>query len=99
MLKVEIHHFNGETPIEKQHTHEMDTLKILHRLGGHGKSDEFFELLETIENEDKRKDFAWVFGMWLNTASPVSKSANLYWFFFADLTQLLQYFSVLCSFI
>ena len=63
MSKVEIHHFTGETPIEKQHTHEMDTLKILHRLAGDGKRDEFFELLETIENEDKRKDFARMFGM------------------------------------
>ena len=36
MSKVEIHHFTGETPIEKQHTHEMDTLKFLHRLAGDG---------------------------------------------------------------
>ena len=63
MSKVEIHHFTGETPIEKQHTHEMDTLKVLHRLVGDGKRNEFFELLETIENEDKRKDFARMFGM------------------------------------
>ena len=54
MSKVEIHHFTGETPIEKQHTHEMETLKVLHRLAGDEKRDEFFELLETIENEDKR---------------------------------------------
>ena len=52
MSKVEIHHFTGETPIEKQHIHEMETLKVLHRLAGDGKRDEFFELLETIENED-----------------------------------------------
>ena len=32
MSKVEIHHFTGETPIEKQHIHEMETLKVLHRL-------------------------------------------------------------------
>ena len=37
MSKVEIHHFTGETPIEKQNTHEMDTLKVLHRLAGDGK--------------------------------------------------------------
>ena len=53
MSKIEVHHFIGETPIEKQHTHEMDTLKVLHRLAGDGKRNEFFELLKTIENEDK----------------------------------------------
>ena len=63
MSKVEIHHFTGETPIEKHHIHEMETLKVLHRLAGDGKRDEFFELLETIENEDKRKDFARMFAM------------------------------------
>ena len=69
MSKIEVHHFTGETLIEKQHTHEMDTLKILHRLAGDGKRNEFFELLETIENEDKRKDIARMFGMWLSTSS------------------------------
>ena len=63
MSKVEIHHFTGETPIEKKHIHEMETLKVLHRLAGDEKRDEFFELLETIENEDKRKDFARMFAM------------------------------------
>ena len=63
MSKVKNHHFSGETPIEKQHTHEMETLKVLHRLAGDEKRDEFFELLETIENEDKRKDFARMFAM------------------------------------
>ena len=63
MSKFEIHHFTGETPIEKQHTREMDTSKTRHRLAGDGKRDEFFELLETIKNKDKRKDFARMFGM------------------------------------
>ena len=63
MSKVEIHHFTGETPIEKQHTHEMETLKVLNRLAGDGKRDDFFVLLETIDNEDKRKDFARMFAM------------------------------------
>ena len=63
MSKVEIHHFTGETPIEKQLIHEMETFKVLHRLAGDGKRDEFFELLETIENMGKRKDFARMFGM------------------------------------
>ena len=63
MSKIEVHHFTGETPIEKQHTYEMDILKVLHRLAGDGKRNEFIELLEIIENEDKRKDFARMFGM------------------------------------
>ena len=42
------HHFTGETPIEKQHSHEHDTLQLLQRLASDGKRDEFFELLETI---------------------------------------------------
>ena len=63
MSKIEVHNFTGEKLIEKQHTHEMDTLKVLNRLTGDGKRNEFFELLETIENEDKRKDFARMFAM------------------------------------
>ena len=39
MSKVENHHFTGETPIEKQHIHEMETLKVLHRLAGDEKRD------------------------------------------------------------
>ena len=69
MSKIEVHHFTEETLIEKIHTHEMDTLKVLHRLAGDGKRNEFFELLETIENEDIRKVFARMFGMWLSTSS------------------------------
>ena len=63
MSNVKNHHFSGETPIEKQYSHEHDTLRLLQRLAGDGKRDEFFELLETIENEDKRKDFARMFDM------------------------------------
>ena len=65
MSKVEIHHFTGETPIEKQHTHEMETLKVLHRLAGDEKRDEFFKLLETIEEQHSlRKEvmpMVWMF--------------------------------------
>ena len=50
MSKIEVHHLTGETLIENQHTHEMDTLKVLHKLEGDGKRNEFFKLLETIEN-------------------------------------------------
>ena len=57
------HYFSGETPIEKQHSHEHDTLQLLQRLASDGKRDEFFELLETIGHEDKRYDFARMFGM------------------------------------
>ena len=49
MSNVKNHHFSGETPIEKQHSHEHDTLQLLQRLAGDGKRDEFFELLETIK--------------------------------------------------
>ena len=63
MSKVKNHHFSGETPIEKQHSHEHDTLQLLQRLAVDGKRDEFFELLKTIENEDKRRDFTRMFGM------------------------------------
>ena len=58
MSKIEIFYFTEETSIEKQHLHEHDTLRLLQRLAGDGKRDEFFELLETIDNKDKRKDFA-----------------------------------------
>ena len=57
------HHFTGETPIEKQHSHEHDTLQLLQRLASDGKRDEFFELLATIKHEDKRKDIIQMFGM------------------------------------
>ena len=63
MSKFKNHHFSGETPIEKQHSHEHDTLQLLHRLAVDNKRDKFFELLKTIENEDKRRDFARIFGM------------------------------------
>ena len=63
MSKDRNHYFSGETPIEKQHSHEHDTLQLLQRLAVDGKRDEFFELLKTIENEDKRRDFTRMFGM------------------------------------
>ncbi len=44
------HYFSGETPIEKQHSHEHDTLQLLQRLASDGKRDEFFELLATIKH-------------------------------------------------
>ena len=46
MSNVKNHHFSGETPIEKQHSHEHDTLQLLQRLAVDGKRDEFFEVLE-----------------------------------------------------
>ena len=57
------HHFTGETPIEKQHSHEHDTLQLFQRLASDGKRDEFFELLATIKHEDKRKDIIQMCGM------------------------------------
>ena len=56
MSKIEVHHLLGKTYRKATH-HEMDTLKVLHRLQAMGREMEFFELLET-QNEDKRKDFA-----------------------------------------
>ena len=57
------HYFSGETPIEKQHSHEHDTLQLLQRLASDGKKDEFFKLLATIKHEDKRKDIIQMCGM------------------------------------
>ena len=57
------HYFSGETPIEKQHSHEHDTLQLLQRLASDDKRDEFFELLATIKHEDKRKDIIQMCGM------------------------------------
>ena len=46
----------GETDAEKQHLHEHETLQILQRHALNGKTAEFFELLQTIEDPDKRRD-------------------------------------------
>lgn len=46
----------GETDAEKQHLHEHETLQILQRHALNGKTAEFFELLQTIEDSDKRRD-------------------------------------------
>ena len=45
----------GETDAEKQHLHEHETLQILQRHALNGKTAEFFELLQTIEDPDKRR--------------------------------------------
>ena len=46
----------GETAAEKQHLHEHETLQILQRHALNGKTAEFFELLQTIEDPDNRRD-------------------------------------------
>ena len=63
MSNNENRYFTGETPIEKQHSHEHDTLQLLQRLASDGKRDEFFKLVETIKDEDKRRDMTKMCGM------------------------------------
>ena len=46
----------GETDAEKQHLHEHETLQILQRHALNGKTAEVFEVLQTIEDPDKRRD-------------------------------------------
>ena len=46
----------GETDAEKQHLHEHETLQILQRHALNGKTAEFFALLQTIADPDKRRD-------------------------------------------
>ena len=53
----------GETDAEKQHLHEHETLQILQRHALNGKTAEFFELLQTIEDPDKRRDIIELCGM------------------------------------
>ena len=46
----------GKTSVEKQHVSEHETLKTLQKYALNGKHKEFFELLETIDGEDKKRD-------------------------------------------
>ena len=46
----------GKTEAEKQHLHEHETLQILQRHALNGKTAEFFALLQTITDENKRHD-------------------------------------------
>ena len=46
----------GKTSVEKQHVNEDETLQNLQKYALNGKHKEFFELLETIDGEDKKRD-------------------------------------------
>ena len=46
----------GKTDHEKVHLSEHETLQILQRHALNGKDKEFFELLDTINGDDKRRD-------------------------------------------
>ena len=46
----------GKNSVEKQHLSEHETLQILQRHALNGKKEEFYELLETIDGEDKKRD-------------------------------------------
>jgi len=42
--------------VEVQHINEHETLQELQRHALNGKREEFYELLETIDGEDKKRD-------------------------------------------
>ncbi len=46
----------GKTSAERQHVNEHETLQTLQKYALNGKTKEFFELLENINGEDKKKD-------------------------------------------
>ena len=46
----------GKTSVEKQHVNEHETLQTRQKYALNGKHEEFFELLETINGEDKKRD-------------------------------------------
>ena len=43
----------GKNSVEKQHLSEHETLQILQRHALNGNKEEFYELLENIDGEDK----------------------------------------------
>ena len=49
--------------VEIQHLSEHETLQILQRHALNGKKEEFYELLETIDGEDKKRDIIEICGM------------------------------------
>ena len=64
-VKKETNHYYipGKNSVEKQHLSEHETLQILQRHALNGKREEFFELLETIDGTDKKKDIMEMCGM------------------------------------
>jgi hypothetical protein len=53
----------GKNSVEKQHLSEHETLQILQRHALNGKKEEFYELLKTIDGEDKKRDIIEICGM------------------------------------
>ena len=46
----------GKTSVEKQQVNEHQTLQTLQKHALNGEREEFYELLETIDGEDKKRD-------------------------------------------
>ena len=46
----------GKTNVEKQHLSEHETLQKLQRHALNNELDQFYELLKTIDGEDKKRD-------------------------------------------
>ncbi len=53
----------GKTAVERQHVSEHETLQTLQQHALNGKKVEFYELLESINGEDKKKDIIELCGM------------------------------------
>ena len=53
----------GKNSVEIQHLSEHETLQTLQKHALNGKREEFFELLETINGTDKKKDIMEMCGM------------------------------------
>ena len=53
----------GKTEVEKQHVSEHETLQTLQKHALNGKKAEFYELLESINGEDKKRDIIELCGM------------------------------------
>ena len=53
----------GKNSVEKQHLSEHETLQILQRHALNGNKEEFYELLKTIDGEDKKRDIIEICGM------------------------------------
>ena len=53
----------GKTAIERQHVSEHETLQTLQKHALNGKKEEFYELLESINGEEKKRDIIELCGM------------------------------------
>ena len=53
----------GKTNVEKQHLNEHETLQMLQRHALNNNHHEFYNLLDNIDGEDKRRDILELCGM------------------------------------